>query len=212
MPIALRSLRIRIRSQSRKHIAKIRCWSSRTRSRHPSNKRHASSGQQHAVGFGNCTTTFFNQEAIARPAYRPPVTLFGERQPTTNRMQQRSIQQPNKDEQMTFKTYFREANLVGGEWISADSAGTIDVTNPATGDMVGTIPNCGTDETNRAIDAASAAFPGFAAMPLPTKPRWRASRPTRTSQASTSSPARSMKPPSSNCTVAPSWKTPRTSF
>jgi len=67
---------------------------------------------------------------------------------------------------MTLNKYLREANLVGGEWISADSGEAIDVTNPATGELVGTVPNCGADETNRAIDAASAALAGFASMPL----------------------------------------------
>lgn len=67
---------------------------------------------------------------------------------------------------MTLNKYLREANLVGGNWISADSGEAIDVTNPATGELVGTVPNCGADETNRAIDAASAALAGFASMPL----------------------------------------------
>jgi len=59
-----------------------------------------------------------------------------------------------------------EANYIDGAWVGADSGKTIDVTNPATGDIIGTIPAGGTDETMRAIDAAQAAFPGFAAMSL----------------------------------------------
>ena len=49
---------------------------------------------------------------------------------------------------------FRQACLVKGEWIGADSGENIEVTNPATGDVLGTIPRCGTDETRRAIAAA----------------------------------------------------------
>ena len=49
---------------------------------------------------------------------------------------------------------FREACLVKGEWIGADSGENIEVTNPATGEILGTIPRCGTDETRRAIAAA----------------------------------------------------------
>ena len=60
----------------------------------------------------------------------------------------------------------KEANLVGGDWIAADSGKTINVTNPATGEVIGTVPSCGAAETKRAIDAASAAFPALAAMPL----------------------------------------------
>ena len=60
-----------------------------------------------------------------------------------------------------FGNFLREANLVGGEWIGADSGETIDVTNPATGEKLGTIPNAGEAETNRAIAAAAAAFKTF---------------------------------------------------
>ncbi len=67
---------------------------------------------------------------------------------------------------MSYTKYLKETNLVAGKWIPADSGETIDVTNPATGEVIGTIPNCGADETNRAIDAASAAFPGLASMGL----------------------------------------------
>lgn len=57
----------------------------------------------------------------------------------------------------------REKNLIGGEWIDADSAGTIEVTNPATGEVIGTVPNCGAAETKRAIAAAQKAFEGWRA-------------------------------------------------
>jgi succinate-semialdehyde dehydrogenase / glutarate-semialdehyde dehydrogenase len=52
----------------------------------------------------------------------------------------------------------REANLIGGEWVGADDGGTIDVINPATGDLIGTVPRCGSRETRRAITAAEGAF------------------------------------------------------
>ncbi len=54
--------------------------------------------------------------------------------------------------------FMREANLVGGEWIQADSGVTIDVTNPATGEKIGVVPKSGTMETRRAIEAAEQAF------------------------------------------------------
>ena len=54
--------------------------------------------------------------------------------------------------------YLREANLIDGEWVAADSGKTIDVVNPATGLKIGTVPKSGTAETRRAIAAASAAF------------------------------------------------------
>ncbi|PWB63440.1 MAG: succinate-semialdehyde dehydrogenase (NADP(+)) [Bradyrhizobiaceae bacterium] len=55
--------------------------------------------------------------------------------------------------------YKREANLIGGEWVGADSRKTIEVTDPATGEVIGTVPSCGRAETRRAIEAAAAAFP-----------------------------------------------------
>jgi succinate-semialdehyde dehydrogenase/glutarate-semialdehyde dehydrogenase len=67
---------------------------------------------------------------------------------------------------MGYSKYLKEANFIDGAWVAADSGKTIDVTNPATGDVIGVIPNSGTAETNRAIDAASVAFKGFAATPL----------------------------------------------
>lgn len=53
--------------------------------------------------------------------------------------------------------FLREANCVGGQWIVADSGDTLDVTNPANGELIGTIPVCGAAETKRAIDAAHEA-------------------------------------------------------
>ena len=54
--------------------------------------------------------------------------------------------------------YLREANLIDGEWVAADSGKTIDVVNPATGLKIGTVPKSGAAETRRAIAAASEAF------------------------------------------------------
>ncbi len=54
--------------------------------------------------------------------------------------------------------FMRQANLIGGEWVQADSGATIDVTNPATGQKIGTVPKSGKAETRRAIEAAEAAF------------------------------------------------------
>ena len=57
--------------------------------------------------------------------------------------------------------YMHSANLIGGEWVSADSGKTIDVTNPATGEVIGTVPQSGAAETTRAIEAAAEAFKTF---------------------------------------------------
>ena len=65
-----------------------------------------------------------------------------------------------------WKNWMREANYIAGAWVGADDGATLDVTNPATGEMIGQIPKSGHSETMRAIDAAHAAFPAFAAMDL----------------------------------------------
>lgn len=59
--------------------------------------------------------------------------------------------------------WLREANLIGGAWVGADSGATLTVVNPANGDVLGTIPDVGRAEVARAIAAAEAAFPAWAA-------------------------------------------------
>jgi succinate-semialdehyde dehydrogenase/glutarate-semialdehyde dehydrogenase len=54
--------------------------------------------------------------------------------------------------------FMREAILINGEWVQADSGTTIDVVNPATGLKMGTVPKAGLAETRRAIEAANEAF------------------------------------------------------
>jgi succinate-semialdehyde dehydrogenase/glutarate-semialdehyde dehydrogenase len=57
----------------------------------------------------------------------------------------------------------REAAFVNGRWIAADTGKTFNVNNPATGELLGTAPDCGRAETARAIEAADAAFPAWRA-------------------------------------------------
>lgn len=57
--------------------------------------------------------------------------------------------------------FMRQANLIDGEWVEADSGAVIDVINPATGLKIGTVPKAGKAETRRAIEAADAAFKSF---------------------------------------------------
>jgi len=54
---------------------------------------------------------------------------------------------------------FRQQCLVDGKWSDAVSSKTVDVVNPATGRKLGSVPNMGTTETARAIDAANRAWP-----------------------------------------------------
>ncbi|WP_341318527.1 NAD-dependent succinate-semialdehyde dehydrogenase [Paraburkholderia sp. IMGN_8] len=52
----------------------------------------------------------------------------------------------------------RQAMLIDGEWVPADSGETLDVRNPATGELVARVPNGGANETRRAIAAAERAM------------------------------------------------------
>jgi succinate-semialdehyde dehydrogenase / glutarate-semialdehyde dehydrogenase len=54
---------------------------------------------------------------------------------------------------------FRQACYVDGTWI--EGRDVIEVDNPATGEVIGTVPRLGRSETQRAIDAASRAFPAW---------------------------------------------------
>lgn len=53
--------------------------------------------------------------------------------------------------------YFREDCYIGGEWVGG-GRGRIEVRNPATGEIIGSTPDFGREETAQAIDAAYAAF------------------------------------------------------
>lgn len=56
-----------------------------------------------------------------------------------------------------------ENAYINGKWVDADSKATISVTNPATGETLGTVPMMGVAETRRAIDDANRALPAWRA-------------------------------------------------
>ena len=51
----------------------------------------------------------------------------------------------------------RQANLIDGQWVQAETGRTVEVRNPANGQLLGEVPACGRAETRRAIQAAQAA-------------------------------------------------------
>jgi succinate-semialdehyde dehydrogenase/glutarate-semialdehyde dehydrogenase len=59
------------------------------------------------------------------------------------------------------KSLLRKQCYIDGKWVGGDA--TIDVTNPATGASIATVPRFGASETTRAIEAAGRAKPGWAA-------------------------------------------------
>jgi succinate-semialdehyde dehydrogenase / glutarate-semialdehyde dehydrogenase len=56
---------------------------------------------------------------------------------------------------------FRQQAYIGGRWCEADNGTSFQVTNPATGEVLGQVPDMGAIETRRAIEAAKAAWPGW---------------------------------------------------
>ena len=71
----------------------------------------------------------------------------------------------SRDLNMTIKdsNLVREQCFIDGQWVDADSGETMAVTNKATGEILGSVPKMGTDETRRAIEAANAALPAWRA-------------------------------------------------
>ncbi|MDW5376618.1 NAD-dependent succinate-semialdehyde dehydrogenase [Halomonas sp. HP20-15] len=56
---------------------------------------------------------------------------------------------------------YRPFAYIDGSWVAADSGEQIEVDNPATGKIIGSVPRLGRAETERAIDAAYAALPAW---------------------------------------------------
>lgn len=59
------------------------------------------------------------------------------------------------------QSLLKEQAFIDGRWLDADSDETITVTNPSTGEDIATVPKMGKAETERAIDAANAAWPDW---------------------------------------------------
>ena len=57
----------------------------------------------------------------------------------------------------------RSQAYVDGAWCAAASSATFEVTNPADGAVIASVPDMGAEDAQRAIDAAAAAFPAWSA-------------------------------------------------
>ena len=62
------------------------------------------------------------------------------------------------------QSLLRQAMLIDGAWVQAESGETFEVRNPATGDLIARVPKGGAGETRRAIAAADAALPAWRGM------------------------------------------------
>nr|MBO2508611.1 succinate-semialdehyde dehydrogenase (NADP(+)) [Bacillota bacterium] len=55
--------------------------------------------------------------------------------------------------------------LINNRWVEAAGGRRYEVTNPATGEVLGTVPDAGVEDARAAIDAAYEAFPVWSRMP-----------------------------------------------
>src|SRR5688572_9676600 len=58
---------------------------------------------------------------------------------------------------------FRQQGYIDGVWCDADDKKSKPVNNPATNEILGTVPDMGAAETRRAIEAANRAWPAWRA-------------------------------------------------
>ncbi|GGF60784.1 glutarate-semialdehyde dehydrogenase DavD [Terasakiella brassicae] len=58
---------------------------------------------------------------------------------------------------LTNKALLRDKGYIDGAWVDADSGETLEVTNPATDEVIAVVPKMGAAETRRAIEAARVA-------------------------------------------------------
>ncbi|MES9856680.1 MAG: NADP-dependent succinate-semialdehyde dehydrogenase [Sedimenticola sp.] len=56
---------------------------------------------------------------------------------------------------------FRQQAYINGCWVDASTVDTITIINPANGDILGSVPRMGVDETRQAIQAAERAWPAW---------------------------------------------------
>lgn len=64
---------------------------------------------------------------------------------------------------MSYRDLLRPHAYIDGGWCDANSGGTLDVTDPGTGGLLGSVPDMAATETRRAIEAAARAMPAWAA-------------------------------------------------
>lgn len=65
---------------------------------------------------------------------------------------------------ITTNPYFREQGYIDGLWCNAKNNETVDVIDPATGALLGTVPNMATQEAIMAVDAAQKALQKWRAL------------------------------------------------
>ncbi len=65
---------------------------------------------------------------------------------------------------LTDSSLLRQQCYINGQWLDADNQAILEVNNPATGEVLGSVPRMGVAETRRAVEAAHAALPAGRAL------------------------------------------------
>src|SRR4051812_8146866 len=60
-------------------------------------------------------------------------------------------------------------NFIGGEWVDAASGETFTTTSPADGETLGVFPKSGSEDVDRAVEAAKTAFEDWRLVPAPKR-------------------------------------------
>src|SRR5690606_35066005 len=106
--------------------------------------------------------------AVLTPCRRAPAARFpapGARPAAASIMHAtQAPERENRPMQLKDQSLFRQQCYIDGQWVDADGGGTVDVTNPADGSVLGTVPKMGAEETRRAIEAAERAWPAWRDM------------------------------------------------
>ncbi len=59
---------------------------------------------------------------------------------------------------------FRQQAYLNGQWLDAPDGATQDIFNPATGELIGQVPNLGAAQAQQVIKAANGAWPAWRAL------------------------------------------------
>ncbi|CAK9780220.1 unnamed protein product [Cutaneotrichosporon oleaginosum] len=70
---------------------------------------------------------------------------------------------------MTATTSYKDKAYINGKWVAAASGKTFAVTNPATGEVIGNVPDLSKEEVLEAVKAAEGAFPSWSNTPPKTR-------------------------------------------
>ena len=72
----------------------------------------------------------------------------------------------------TTRTLTRDKLYIGGEWVDPAGTGAIEVVNPTTEQVIGSVPEGTAEDAELAVQAARAAFDGWSQTPVYERARY----------------------------------------